>query len=147
MKNGQAYFVVGHKSWGKSATLIALTGSHRERWHEIGEHWLYIRRMSNDDSLALWVKVLRSLEVGKHPRVILTLCPNRASLPALRKLALRYRLFFWVMRDNQPGTGEQIENEEIRMLRGVGTVEILEGLVNPRARAKRLKQFILSNLP
>jgi hypothetical protein len=50
MVKGKAFFVVGHKNWGKSETLTALTNGnyHIRNWDIRGESF-FVRRMSDDD--------------------------------------------------------------------------------------------------
>jgi hypothetical protein len=146
MQAGKAFFVVGHSRWGKSSTLIALTGSHREREHEMGGRVFSIRRTSNDDEAEAWIRASGRLRPDSKPYLILTLCPTTEVQPALESLRDRYHLYFWIMRDKQQGHPAQISDEEIARLRGIGTVRILEGRREPPQRAELFVTFIREQL-
>lgn len=77
MTKGKAFFVVGHKNWGKSETLKELTdGNWRFHWFEINEEWFFFQRMSNDDIPDEFHERLDKLDPEDKPLVIIALCPT-----------------------------------------------------------------------
>src|SRR5713226_1293604 len=151
MPKGKAFLVVGHKNWGKSATLKALTGGSRfERTWTIGKIQFFIRRMSNDDIPRSLADFVNSLDPDIRPRVIATLCPTfnkRRSLPLLLEilgtLRRKYQLFFFVLRHKCKNPKRTIPDDEIDKLERYGTVKIFspEG-AKPKAIARAFKIFV-----
>src|SRR5688572_190169 len=132
MPKGKAFVLVGHKNWGKSRTLKALTdGSAHLQTLTIGEHDFFIRRMSNDDVTnnrpdRFW-DFVKELDPKTKPNLIVTLCPNfTQSLPktkqVLQHLSRGYRLFFFVLQHKYVSEST-ITDEEIERLKKFGTVK------------------------
>ena len=147
MPNPQLFFVVGHKDWGKSRTLRALTGGeHQVRKTTVGNHTFLIWRMSNDDKPAVWTRRLRELNPQTHTRAILTVCPTPDAQAALDSLRSQYALFFWVIRhshgDYPNSDGRTISTVEEQALRSLGVVEVFEDIADAPVRAAALKRFI-----
>jgi hypothetical protein len=150
MAKGKAFVVVGHKNWGKSLTLKALTnGDHNERTIKLNGNKFFIRRMSNDDVPLSFLKFIEKLDPLSKSHVILTLCPDfeiDATIKILDKLNEKYRLFFWVI-ENQYGRGRQITDAEIKRLKQYGEVEVFkERDAESNRRAKRFRRFIQDRL-
>jgi hypothetical protein len=141
-------FVVGHKHWGKSQTLRALTGGnfHQTRAHILDAEF-FIRRMSNDDYPKGFIKKMLSLDPAGWPYVIAALCPEfedpraktQTILESLR--AKGYQLFFWVM-ERQYGTSNVIAPGEISRLRRFGEVEVMAKTAEAEVRARKFKAFV-----
>jgi hypothetical protein len=146
MTKGKAFLVVGHKHWGKSTTLRALTGGNRFlRTWKIGSTLFFVRRMSNDDIPDSLIELVNSLDPKTTPRVIATLCPtfnDKKAVPALLEilgtLKRKYELFFFVLRHKCDNPSVTIPDDEIDKLERYGTVEQFhpEG-----ARAQKIAQF------
>lgn len=156
MSKGKAFVLVGHRNWGKSWTLEALTyGSAHVRWLTIGERYFFIRRMSNDDVTTnrpdrFW-DFVKGLDPNAYPNLIVTLCPNfTESLPktkqVLQHLSRGYELFFFVLR-HKYGSDSTITDEEIERLKKFGTVKVYTKRdAEPDTRAKAFRDFIESSL-
>jgi hypothetical protein len=151
MAKGKAFLVVGHKNWGKSTTLKALTGGSRyERKWRIGSAEFFIRRMSNDDDPKDLNKLVKRLDPDDTPRLIATLCPtfnDRHLLPllldTLATLKRKYELFFFVLRHKCQNAKKTIPDDEIEKLERYGIVKIFspEG-AKPQAIARRFRSFV-----
>jgi hypothetical protein len=152
MVKGKAFLVVGHKNWGKSTTLKALTnGSRFERRWKIGTTQFFIRRMSNDDNPKDFLEFVNRCDPDATPRLVATLCPtfnDKRSLPLLLKtlgaLKLRYELFFFVLRHKCQNPKRTIPDDEVENLERYGTVKIFpaEG-AKPRAIARAFENFVM----
>jgi hypothetical protein len=101
--------------------------------------------MSNDDQPTPWEQRLDEFDPSVRPHLILTVCPTESSIPVLRKLRRRYRLFFWIMRFRFKGVGQITGKEEVR-LKALGTVRIFTTKAESYIRAKKFKKFIEDNL-
>jgi len=104
MPKPKVAFVVGHRDWGKSATLRALTGgSYHQRRCMIEGVEFFIRRMSNDDYPDGFIELMRSIDPTVEPNIIAALCPNfedpaaetEAVLETLRKKAISFSSGSW----------------------------------------------------
>ncbi len=151
MAKGKAFLVVGHKNWGKSTTLKALTGGSRfKRIWMIGKTPFLIRRMSNDDIPKSLKDFVHRLDPAVSPRVIATLCPtfnDKRSLPLLLDilgtLKRKYELFFFVLRHKCKNPKSTILDDEIDKLERYGAVKIFspEG-AKPRVIARGFENFV-----
>ena len=154
MNRGRAFLVVGHKHWGKSTTLKALTGGNRSlRVWRIGPIPFFIRRMSNDDIPRSLIKFVSGLDPATKPRVIATLCPtfnDKKALPALLTildtLERKYELFFFVLVHKCDDPDRAISDDEIDLLERYGTVKRFrpEG-ARAQTIARSLRNFIMRN--
>lgn len=155
MNKGRIFFVVGHRRWGKSTTLRALTGRRLARSFLINSHKFYIRRTSNDDVRigeppTGYYEFLSHLKPEQNLHVLATLCPtlwDKRLFNNLRRLKASYQLFFFVLKRRWDGK-RQISVEEISALRKLGigrrTYEFKkEGEATQRANS--LKLFIQKN--
>ncbi len=151
MAKGKAFFVVGHKSWGKSDTLEALTdGNHHFRYWTINEHKFFIRRMSDDDYLKGYEKFASDLDPDDTPHVLAALCPRlvdkdrHAELnKILNTLKRSYALFFFVLRNKGDNPEKIIPDDEIQPLDRFGTVKVYRNAgATAQVRAKALEGFI-----
>lgn len=151
MSKGKAFLVVGHKNWGKSTTLKALTDDSRypRRW-TIDSIDFFIRRMSNDDFPESLRDFINGLDPEVLPRVIATLCPtfnDKPSLPllldVLATLKRKYDVFFFVLQHKGKNPKETIADDEIEKLERYGTVEVFspEG-AEPPTIARAFKRFV-----
>lgn len=151
MPKGKAFLVVGHKNWGKSTTLKALTGSSRfERTWIIGKAEFFIRRMSNDDIPKSLKDFVNGLDPDVRPLLIATLCPTfnvKRSLPLLLDilgtLKRKYKLFFFVLQHKCKNPKRTIPDDEIDRLERYGTVRVFspEG-AKPRVIARAFENFV-----
>lgn len=134
MSKGKAFLVVGHKDWGKSSTLRALTdGSRYPRTWIIKSIMFFIRRMSNDDFPASLIELAKRLDPEVTPNVIATLCPtfnDKKALPALLEtlniLKRKYKLFFFVLRHKCSNPDLTIPDDETDKLERYGTVDVFQ---------------------
>ncbi len=148
MPNKKVAFIVGHANWGKSSTLRALTNDNwRLRKTTIKGFEFFIRRMSNDDQPAGYIKFMTTINPEAKPYLIAALCPQfekpEAGTELILKALLRkgYKLFFWVI-EHQYGTNEVISTKEIQALRKYGNVEVFSKKSEALARSKNFKQFV-----
>lgn len=148
MSKPKVIFIVGHSNWGKSQTLRELTGgSHRVRRTKIGGIEYFIRRMSNDDQPAGFIKRMGAMDPAYWPYILAALCPDfmnktKATAMVLQHLKDKgYKLFFWVQ-SQQYGTSETILRTEISSLRTFGQVEIFSEVAEANIRAKKFKAYI-----
>jgi len=152
MNKGEAFIVVGHKHWGKSTTLKALTDGNRFlRTWKIRSTIFFVRRMSNDDIPDSLVALVNRLDPATTPRVIATLCPtfnDKKALPALLKILAtfkrKYELFFFVLRHKGEDPSATVPDDEIERLERYGTVKRFhpEG-AKPRTIARFFKKFVM----
>jgi hypothetical protein len=150
MTRGKAFAVVGHKHWGKSKTLAALTdGDTHQKISVIKSKEFFVRRMSNDDRPSSFYDRLNDLTPDLWPHVILTLCPTfsdknrRAQLiRALQNFQKKYRIFFFLRTDYYKQT-RRISDEEIDALSRFGKIKVFsDSKADPEKRARALKRFI-----
>src|SRR5580700_698846 len=118
---GRAFLVVGHKHWGKSRTIRALTNEYYG-WVKLEGKWFFVRLMSNDDKPEGYGKFIKHLDPAEKPLVIIAYCPEDESPEFLSMLAKKYDVFLWVLRHNYRQT-EEILPSTIAKLRSSGTVE------------------------
>jgi hypothetical protein len=152
MNRGKAFLVVGHKHWGKSATLKALTDGNRFlRTWKIGSTLFFVRRMSNDDIPDSLIALVNNLDPDTTPRVIATLCPtfnDKKALPALLKILRtfkrKYELFFFVLRHKGDNPITTMLDDEIDKLGRYGTVRRFhpEG-AKPQTIARFFQKFVM----
>lgn len=152
--HGKAFFIVGHKNWGKSKTLKALSGGRLLRCFSIDSKQFFFRRMSNDDRPDEFFQALRDLlKSPDKPLVIIALCPTfndptkrQQLIKALRGFSRGYRLFFFVLRFAYHGS-RSIKDTELRNLEKFGTVKVLtQSKTGQGKRAQAFKSFIMQNL-
>jgi hypothetical protein len=155
MFKGKLFAVVGHKHWGKSKTLAALTdGNTSVRQFTIKSHSFFVRRMSNDDIPDSFYRLVNGLEPESRPHVILALCPTitnkklRSKLIAiLTHLRQGYGLFFFVLRNSYDTSTRRINDGEIQLLERFGKVKLFsDRSANPKKRALALRRFIARNI-
>jgi predicted MPP superfamily phosphohydrolase len=157
MEKGKAFFLVGHRNWGKSRTLRALTNGSRRWYIVVKAVRFFIRRRSNDDVRDDFIRFLNTLDPKQKPYVIVALCPKfderstnskkRNTEKMLRQLREKYNLFFFVLihQWHENGNG-RISDGEIQMLRRLGHVELYRA--NNRrddadiTRAKKFRKYI-----
>ena len=153
-QKGKAFIVVGHSNWGKSFTLISLTGSRHKMWIKLNEKLLKVKKMSNDDIPKGPGGLLDYVEASiksKYAYIVLALCPNfvdadRETEHILQTLSTKYDLFFWVMRERYGDRATQVTEDQINRLKQWGTVEVFEGQAVDTERATRFKKFIEQHL-
>lgn len=148
MARGKAFLVVGHKQWGKSRTLKALTDeNHRIRSISIGDCSLFIRRMSNDDKPNDFRALVRKLRPAQHGDAILAFCPvfDEDAGEILADLKEYYDIHSFVLRHSFDGE-RHISAEEIAALREFGPVQLFENRAEPADRAEALRAFIERHL-
>ncbi len=146
---GKAFVIVGHRHWGKSFTLNAISnGNVHQRRVVLASKTVFLRRMSQDDRPASFHDFCDRVHPSSRPFVIMTLCPvqDAKTVQSLKKLANKYRLFFFVLlrqyRDN--GT---ISRTELAFLRTWGSVTVFsKANAESATRANALKQMVLSHL-
>ena len=155
MTRGKAFIVVGHKNWGKSRTLRALTGDDPyKRKIRIKRKILHVRRMSNDDRPQSFFDMVDHADPFEKPLLIMTLCPtvmNRKRrfvlMQALRTLHKKYELLFFVLRTDYYKKTRRILDDEIAVLARFGKVKMFSNTkATPKVRATALKKLIVRSI-
>ncbi len=158
MEKGKAFFVVGHKHWGKTETLKSLTRGRQLHWIPIGEFKFFIRRMSNDDIKSSYYEFIEELNPASKPRIVSAFCPTFSAETAetggdanliLETLRRNYELYFFVIRHRfipHSTSRNEIDHQEVTAMRAAGTVEVLEDRIEAAERAELLRRFILANV-
>jgi hypothetical protein len=130
MEKGKAFFVVGHRNWGKSKTLQSLKNGSKKQNIDIKKTKFFIRIMSNDDRPESFVNFFIKLDPNQKPYLIATLCPKfDGNVPdingILRQLKENYKLFFFVLvhQWHENGNG-RITESEIEKLKKFGEVKL-----------------------
>ncbi len=147
----KAFVLIGHRHWGKSRTLRALTGGRLTRRDTIAGRTFRIRRTSNDDLPSEFEHFVRSLQPATDPFVIVPMCPNFGGVQAdaeslLRELTSKYQVFIWVLQQAYGG-GREINRQEIAELTRFGTVGIDQHSDHEaRRRAVTFQRFIAANV-
>lgn len=148
MERGKAFLVVGHRQWGKSRTLKALTDdSHHARFLSIAKRHLFVRRMSNDDKPSDYRRVVSELRPTRHEFVILGFCPvfDKDADEILGELKEHYAIHSFVLR-NSYDRARHISAQEIARLRAFGPVEVFDHHAESADRADALRAFIEHHL-
>jgi hypothetical protein len=151
MSKGKAFLVVGHKNWGKSSMLRALTDDSRypRKW-PIKSAEFFVRRMSNDDDPGALVKFAEALDPLVTPYLIATLCPtfnDSKAFPALKRtlsaFKAKYNVFFFALRHKCSNPDVMLKDEEIDKLERYGKVEIFQSEgAKSVAIAKAFRRFV-----
>jgi hypothetical protein len=148
MQKLKIIFIVGHEKWGKSETLRALTnGDYYQKKITISGIPFFVRRMSNDDKPAEYVRFVESVDPFYKPQIIAALCPNFERKKARTEYVLAtlqskgYKLFFWVI-ESQYKTSNVVTPLEIQRLREFGKVEVYTKKTEADVRSKRFMEFI-----
>ena len=167
IRKGKVFFVVGHRTWGKSRTLQALMKRSRKRRIIIKKAEFFIRSMSNDDEpgkfskFSKFSKFLNGLNPSRKPYLIAALCPkfderstntNKPSTEKmLQQLRKKYKLFFFVLVHQWHEKGnDRISKSEIKKLKKFGEVK-LHSANDKRdkaniTRAQKLREYIENKL-
>jgi hypothetical protein len=144
----RAFLVVGHRHWGKSRTLRAVTNGKSGGWIKLNGKWFFVRLMSNDDipksNPDSYREFVTRLDPGQKPLILLAYCPETSPYPIIRALAAKYELFMWVLRHDYHRT-RTISADEINALTRFGTVECHEKVSEATVRAADFQRFITSN--
>lgn len=144
MQKGRCVMVVGHKHWGKSKTLRALTGNLARSCILEGDRY-QVRRMSNDDDPEGLEEFFKKLDPTITPSVIAAFCPNFEGEVSVRNLlgriGTKYHIAFWVQLNAHDGV-RQILPEEVEALRKFGEVMIYPGRGEGPERARHLRSAI-----
>jgi hypothetical protein len=152
----KVFLLVGHENFGKSRTLIELTGSNNSKYeYEIVQGLCFwLSRKSNDDlGKNLLDKVKDYIENGAE-YMLLAFCPffsenenddsryTRQILNTLRKTG--YEIYAFILKDSWDGA-QHIENDEINILRTY--CKKVQEITSRGAekRAVELKHFIQEN--
>lgn len=142
-----AIFVVGHRNWGKSQTLLALTDGVRVHHWEYDGFNLYVKRMSNDDKPTGLLDFSRTLRPATNPNVVMALCPNFHDAEAKTETILhairhhRYRMWFWVIANAYQGD-RRVSDGEIARLSEYGTAEVVQERWEAAQRGRALATYI-----
>jgi len=147
-----AVFVVGHRDWGKSTTLKALTGGdgRRKQW-KIAGRWFTLKRRSNDDPpKPPYESTLQFLQRPNFDdALIVSLAPDfknkesetQAILDTLKSKG--YVLHFFVIKNQQSKLGAPpISDEEMTILQFQGMGMTMDGYDTPENIAKALHRYI-----
>lgn len=146
---GDAFVVVAHRKGGKRRTLAPLVPPRRPSATIAGRPVAVLRRSNATPGFERSVERL----ARRRPRyVLLTLCPHfggvePAAEPALRALAGRYRLHFFVLRHGWRGR-RGVSEVEIARLRMFGEVHVHAAPgQQDRERAEALRKFLGTRMP
>ena len=144
-----AFLLVGHRHWGKSMTLRAMTNGRRrvQYWRVLDKEY-FVRRMSNDDYPEDYLDLIRRLPFPRAADCILAMCPdftNPITEECLNLLKQKeYRLFFFVLKSSFAHAAT-INQFEIDRLKTFGEAEVFESRgVESDKRAIAFQQFIES---
>ena len=110
MNRSKAFLVVGHRNWGKSKTLRALTND-EYGWVTLHGKHFFIRFMSNDDVPSKYSEFIEALDPTKKPLVIVAYCPEQSPYVLIDAISKKYDLFIWVLQHNYGCTREISESE------------------------------------
>jgi len=143
----RVFFIVGRARWGKSWTFRALTGG-LQRSTQIRGLTFVVKRRSNDDIDGEWLELIDGLDPDAAPYVLVAMCPEMDTLPALERMRRRgYQLFFWVIGERSDGgRGRTITEDEVSPFGRLGLTEFCRQPADEGDRAKQLKAFIEDQL-
>lgn len=145
MANTRAFLVVGHRHWGKSTTLRALT-NHQRGWVMLDGKRFFVRLMSNDDVPDSYEDFINGLDPAKKPFIIAAYCPENLPYPLITALAKKYNVFLWVLEHNYHDTAA-VAASEIEALRKFGKVECYaQRGTEAASRGAALAQFVKANV-
>jgi hypothetical protein len=148
MALGKAFLLVGHKQWGKSRALKALTNNnHHLRHVTISRHRLFIRRMSNDDKPSDFRSLIRNLLPSHHEFVILAFCPTfgKDATEILKDLSKNYVVHSFVLGSSHDGE-RHIAPVEITALRKFGVARVFDRKADSVERAGAFRALIERHL-
>ncbi len=130
-----AIILVGHSDWGKSKTLVALTGGCRNsEWWTLNDRCFCLRRKSNEDEPDPYWDFIQKLVPQETPCVLATFCPNfekheMRTEQILDELSKKYALFFFVLKHSWFSRADYLKTispEEIERLREYGETEVFD---------------------
>ena len=151
MEKGKAFILVGHSNWGKSRTLHKLISPKIRGWWQLKEDiWIFVKTMSNDDVVESLVNFVKSITPSSNRFVIIALCPDfnnpiKKTKEILTDIESKYVLFFFVLK-NDYGNTRNIGDDEISVLKQLGTVTVSEGNIEDSNRATNFRIFIESHI-
>src|SRR6266705_5335319 len=99
-----AFAVVGHRNWGKSTTLRALTG--KPGWAKLDGKDFFVRLMSNDDVPDGYEDFVAGLDPKKKPYVLVAYCPEKGRPRFLVALARKYSVHVFAL-EHRAGGGDR----------------------------------------
>src|SRR6266568_7300108 len=121
MSAPSAFLVVGHRNWGYSTTLRALTK--KRGWVRLNGHDFVIRRMSNDDKPDRYEDFVSGLDPREKPYVLVAYCPEDGAPKLLESLGRKYRLHLLILEHSYTDS-RTVSGNEIALLRRYGTVQV-----------------------
>ncbi|MBL4559937.1 MAG: hypothetical protein JKX79_03020, partial [Labilibaculum sp.] len=138
---------VGHSNWGKSYALKQITnGSPYKKTVEINQQWVWVRKMSNDDTAEGLLNFVETIPKLKYQNFILAYCPNQnndsMAMGILTELQKHCDLYFFVQEEKYSIPNIKITSLEITHLNNIGTVQILKGNNTDIVRAQEFYKFI-----
>lgn len=149
----KCFFLVGHSNWGKSYTLVQLTGgSSRVKHTIINGTSIFVRKMSNDDDSRKLLNFVKN-DIDNKNNIIIAFCPSFASeeraqnsIEILETLKDKgFESYFFILH-NKYNSAEQISADEIEKLKEYGECEVLIGNKISEVRAEEFKKFIINHL-
>jgi predicted KAP-like P-loop ATPase len=148
----KAFFIVGHKSFGKSKTLVELTGAINSRNFFINDHHFTIQRRSNDDIGDELLDIVKEfVKEAENEFIILAFCPDfddkqkRSEKIIQTFLEKSFEVYFFVLH-KQYGGDEVVKGDELEKLKTYGTVYLYTESTSAKKRAAALKKFIKENI-
>lgn len=132
--------VVGHRQWGKSRTIGAVSA--KRGWVTLTGRRFFVRRMSNDDQPKGYEAFISALTPAKKPLVLMAYCPESGPPRFLRALAAKYKVCAFVL-DHAFSGSRTISPAEIATLTQYATVSRFSSPRRPAPeRAEALGRFI-----
>ena len=123
---GMAYLLVGRNDWGKSHTIMALTGgSPSTRFIDITSkkdgkaYTFFLRRTSNNDWPQKFEQFIKDLNPAEQPNLIIAFSAHTRTRNAeelLQILSAKYRLRCFVLRHRWNNPERTITNNEMALL-------------------------------
>jgi len=146
----KVFFLVGHENFGKSRTLVELTGSTNRKYLKLGQVECLVRRKSNDDIKKDLLDEAKEIVRTDFQCVIIALCPNfesperwtRDIIEVFRNAG--FDVHFFVLKDEYSGS-RVVSDKEVAILKSYGTTVLYEKSREAAVRAKELEKYILGN--
>lgn len=144
----KVFIYVGHSNWGKSFALKKITGnSSRIKHTTINNHYIFVRKMSNDDDSKGLLDFVQSIPNRMENNFIIAYCPkhdyDNTALQILQELQQSSHLYFFVQEEKFKDASCIITSQELAYLQQIGTqTYILSGQNTDMVRAKEFETFI-----
>jgi len=147
------FLLTGHANFGKSKTLIELTGTTNSQHFSINGIDFALKRVSNDDIKGKALKYIKDvIKNNRYDRMIVAFCPdfknkNRYSQEIIDTLLQNnFSLYFFVLMKCYR-SDETVKEDEIDQLKKAGNVYLCNlDSENAKKRAAKFKEYIIENM-